>query len=87
MVRAYQYAARVKGLPQALGRSLGGLSTKIHLAVDGSGQPLIFFSHSDQANDAPQCVPLLEINDLVRSCGSGEMVLVWIVWACCLSVG
>ncbi len=44
---------------QALGRSRGGLSTKIHMAVDAMGQPMRFILTGGQAGDAPQAIPLL----------------------------
>ena len=47
------------GQDQALGRSRGGLSTKIHLAVDAGGQPIRFILTGGQAADAPQAIPLL----------------------------
>ena len=37
----------------ALGRSRGGLSTKIHLAADGGARPLAFTVSAGQAGDAP----------------------------------
>ena len=45
---------------QALGRSRGGLSTKIHLLTDGFGQPLAFRLTPGQAAEQPQALPLLE---------------------------
>ncbi|MET8576542.1 IS5 family transposase [Streptomyces sp. NPDC005012] len=61
IVRAHQHAAgaRKKGAPagepadHAIGRSRGGLTTKIHLAADGRCRPLAFFLTGGQANDAP----------------------------------
>ncbi|MFI8266560.1 IS5 family transposase [Streptomyces sp. NPDC085665] len=61
IVRAHQHAAgaRQKGLRQAsrpnhaLGRSRGGLTTKIHLASDGRCRPLAFVLTPGQAGDAP----------------------------------
>ncbi|MFF3088808.1 IS5 family transposase [Streptomyces nojiriensis] len=61
IVRAHQHAAgaRQKGLPadepadHALGRSRGGLTTKIHLAADGRCRPLAFVLTPGQAGDAP----------------------------------
>lgn len=47
------------GPDQALGRSRGGLSTKIHMAVDERGRPMRFILTGGQAGDAPQAVPLL----------------------------
>jgi hypothetical protein len=43
----------------ALGRSRGGLSTKIHAAVDGRGRPLAILLTPGQAGDAPMMLPLL----------------------------
>ncbi|GGZ36476.1 DDE transposase [Streptomyces inusitatus] len=61
IVRAHQHAAgaRQKGAPagepddHALGRSRGGLTTKIHLASDGRCRPLAFVVTPGQAGDAP----------------------------------
>lgn len=49
-----------RGHPQALGRSRGGLSTEVHLAVDRRGRPLSLLVTPGQAGDAPQGLPLLE---------------------------
>ncbi|MFG2486026.1 IS5 family transposase [Streptomyces virginiae] len=61
VVRAHQHAAgaRKRGRPapaspdHALGRSRGGLSTKVHLAADGGARPLAFTVTAGQAGDAP----------------------------------
>lgn len=45
---------------QALGRSRGGLSTKIHVACDSHGNPLRFILTPGQASDFHQAVPLLK---------------------------
>lgn len=64
VVRAHAGAAGApapgQALPvnQALGRSRGGLSTKIHFVVNGIGNPLRAILTPGQAADAPQ-VPLL----------------------------
>ena len=42
-----------------MGRSRGGLSTKIHLVTDAQGQPVRFALTGGQAADAPQALPLL----------------------------
>ncbi|MEU7997676.1 IS5 family transposase [Micromonospora sp. NPDC049060] len=74
IVRAHQHAAgaRKKGAPpttsatpgaqdgEAIGRSRGGLSTKIHLAVDGRGRPLSILLTPGQAGDNPQLLALLD---------------------------
>lgn len=44
----------------ALGRSRGGLSTKIHQLVDGHGLPLVVRAGPGQAGDSPMLAPLLE---------------------------
>jgi hypothetical protein len=44
---------------EGLGRSRGGLSTKIHLAVDRRGRPLCVLLTPGQAGDNPQVLPLL----------------------------
>ncbi|MEU3430487.1 IS5 family transposase [Streptomyces gardneri] len=60
--RAHQHAAgaRKKGAPgrtepgdHALGRSRGGLSTKVHLASDSLARPLALCVTAGQAGDAP----------------------------------
>ncbi|MFJ8449049.1 IS5 family transposase [[Kitasatospora] papulosa] len=61
VIRAHQHAAgaRKRGRPSgepadhALGRSRGGLSTKVHLAADGHARPLAFTITAGQAGDAP----------------------------------
>jgi len=62
IVRAHQHAAgapRKKG-EQALGRSRGGLSTKIHALVEGLGSLARFQLTGGQAGDSPQALPLLQ---------------------------
>lgn len=45
---------------QALGRSRGGFSTKVHIAVDSLGNPLRFLLTGGQSHDAPQADNLIE---------------------------
>jgi transposase len=45
---------------EALGRSRGGLTSKIHLAVDGRGLPMSIILTPGQAGDNPQLLPLLD---------------------------
>ncbi|WP_374935585.1 IS5 family transposase [Streptomyces sp. B226SN101] len=81
VVRAHQHSAgaRKKGHPgrpvedlvepdEALGRTRGGLSTKIHLATDARGLPVVVLLTSGQAGDNPQ---LLRLLDRVRVNTSG----------------
>ncbi|CAD84430.1 Transposase IS4 family [Nitrosomonas europaea ATCC 19718] len=44
---------------EALGRSRGGLSTKIHMCVDASGRPLRFILTGGQRNDCTQALDLI----------------------------
>ncbi|MFG3260452.1 IS5 family transposase [Streptomyces sp. NPDC048172] len=68
IVRAHQHAAgaRKKGArfpataTEAIGRSRGGLTTKIHLAVDRRGRPLSILLTPGQAGDNPQLLPVLD---------------------------
>lgn len=60
IVRAHQHAAGApKKRDQALGRSRGGLSTKIHALVDGLGMLAKFSLTGGQAGDSPEALPLL----------------------------
>ena len=54
IVRARQHSAGAKGgdrAAEAIGRSKGGLTTKIHAVVDGLGRPLCFLLTPGQAAD------------------------------------
>ena len=54
IVRAHQHSAgatKKDGEDQAIGRSKGGLSTKIHTLVDALGNPVGFFLTPGQAHD------------------------------------
>lgn len=44
----------------AVGRSRGGLSTKIHALVDGSGMPLVMLLSAGHKGDCPVLIPLLQ---------------------------
>ena len=64
---------RIRGLPkkdedQAIGRSRGGLSTKIHTRVDALGNPLAFILTGGQAHDlvgADALLPQMEADALL----------------------
>ncbi|MFF3350512.1 IS5 family transposase [Streptomyces sp. NPDC002779] len=69
IVRAHQHAAATgrKGGStgdepddHALGRSRGGLTTKVHLACDGKGRPLAILVTPGQRHDSVCARPLLE---------------------------
>ena len=44
-----------------MGRSRGGLTSKIHALVDGKGRPLALLITAGQVHDAPACEPLLQL--------------------------
>lgn len=56
---------------ECLGRSRGGLSSKIHLAVDGRGLPMSVLLTGGQDGDNPQLLPLLD-QISVRRAGPGR---------------
>ncbi|WP_422271723.1 IS5 family transposase [Bradyrhizobium sp.] len=62
IVRAHQQAATGKGGPknQALGRSRGGLTTKIHMLADSLGRPLRIIVTAGQTGDITVAPALLE---------------------------
>ncbi|RMW07005.1 ISPs1a-2, partial [Pseudomonas coronafaciens pv. porri] len=59
------FRRREKGGPEepldhALGRSRGGLTTKIHMVCDANGVPLRFMLSPGQASDIAHAQPLLD---------------------------
>ncbi|WP_406458428.1 IS5 family transposase [Streptomyces sp. NBC_00876] len=63
-VRAHQHAAGArKGGSPALGRSRGGLTSKIHLACDALGRPLAFTVTGGNTND---CTQFTAVMDAIR---------------------
>lgn len=52
-----------------LGRSRGGLSTKLHHLVDGHGLPLLIAAAPGQSGDAPALLPLLAQLRVTRPVG------------------
>ncbi|WP_435807748.1 IS5 family transposase [Streptomyces canus] len=76
IVRAHQHAAgaRKKGPSRrardhAIGRSRGGLTTKIHLAADTRCRPLAFVLTAGQAGDAPAFLDVMASLRVPRRCG------------------
>lgn len=83
--RAHQHAAGAHSRPprvpgrrstpvphrtdEALGRSKGGLTCKIHLAGEGERRPLAFVITPGQWGDAPQLIPVLEQIRVPRQAG------------------
>ncbi|MCP3713397.1 IS5 family transposase [Paraburkholderia sp. CNPSo 3274] len=70
IVRAHQHSsgALKKNGPQALGRSRGGLTTKLHLAVDDAGRPLRLIATEGQVSDI-SCA-----NELVEHLRTGAVI-------------
>jgi transposase len=71
IVRAHQHSAGAQkkaGKDQAIGRSRGGLSTKIHTLVDGLGNPTGFYLTGGQAHDlvgADHLLPDMQADTLI----------------------
>jgi transposase len=64
VIRAHQHAAgAVGGADQALGRSRGGFTTKLHIAVDGLGNPVQFILTGGQEADINQGEALIKGRD------------------------
>jgi hypothetical protein len=51
----------------AIGRSRGGLSTKIHTLVDGKGRPLVLVVAPGQGGDAPVFTHLMDLLKINRA--------------------
>jgi transposase len=63
VIRAHQHAAGAEGSTaeaEALGRSRGGFSTKIHVACDGLGKPVTILLTPGQDHDVTQGPALIE---------------------------
>lgn len=72
VIRAHQHAAGAKGGNQtreALGRSQGGFSTKIHLRAEGNGKPMTFVLTPGQFHEAPIFEQLMEQGAVRRANG------------------
>jgi transposase len=57
---------------EALGRSRGGLTTKLHLACDGRGRPLAVVLTPGQRHDSTQLAALLDAIRVPRPGGVGR---------------
>ena len=63
-VRAHQHSAGIKD--QDISKSIGGNSSKIHLAVDSNGNPIQFLIHDGTTHDvkvAPALVDKIDLTD------------------------
>lgn len=88
VVRAHQHAAgagrelrpwgrkrgQLSAPDEALGRSRGGFSTKVHLACDGRGRPLSVLVTAGQRNEDPELGYLLDGIRVARPGGAGRHV-------------
>lgn len=73
VVRAHQHAAGAVGGQQheALGRSRGGFSTKVHLRAEGGGKPMAFVLSGGERHESLVLAPLLARGH-VRRAGRGR---------------
>lgn len=61
-----------RGGDEALGRSRGGLTTKLHLACDGAGRPLAVVLTPGQHHDSTQLEAVLDTIRVPRPGGRGR---------------
>lgn len=68
VIRAHQHAAgaRKGGGDEALGRSKGGFSTKLHLRTGGDGKPLVVLLTAGQRHEQTMFEPLMEAGQIKR---------------------
>jgi transposase len=73
VVRAHQHAAGAVGgqAQEALGRSRGGVSTKVHLRAEGGGEPLAFVLTGGERHES-RYVEALLAHGRVRRAGRGR---------------
>lgn len=73
MVRAHQHAAGARGgqSGEALGRSRGGFSTKIHVRAERHGKPVVLLVTAGQRHEQTLFEPLMDQGD-IRRCGRGR---------------
>jgi transposase len=69
IVRAHQHAAGARGgqAGEALGRSRGGFSTKLHLRADRHGKPLVLLVTAGQRHDLTMFEPLMRQGQVKRA--------------------
>jgi transposase len=61
-IRAHQHASGARhGQERAIGRSCGGLTTKIHIAADACGNPIDFKITGGEVHDAKVAPQLIEV--------------------------
>jgi transposase len=67
-VRAHQHAAGAKGgqTGEALGRSRGGFSTKLHVRVDRRGAPLVMLVTAGQRHEQTAFTALMQQSTIMR---------------------
>lgn len=69
IVKAYQHSAgAVSGGDQGIGKSRGGLTTKIHMSVDSCGFPLHFKITGGEVHDsktAPELIKEMPVTEYV----------------------
>jgi transposase len=61
----------VSSVDHAIGRSRGGLTTKLHALVDGRGRPLVIHAGPGHAHDSPM-LPVLLADLAVPRLGTGR---------------
>ena len=57
---------------KAVGRTKGGLNTKIHAIVDGLGNPVAFLLSPGNDNDSTHAIELMNMTDIAGSSVLGD---------------
>jgi transposase len=66
-IRVHQHAAGARtGADEAVGRSRGGLTTKVHLRADGHGRPVAMLLTAGHRHDTTAFIPLLQASRVKR---------------------
>jgi transposase len=68
VIRAHQHAsgAKRRGRDEALGRSQGGIGTKVHLRAEGGGKPMVFVLTAGQRHEQVDFWELMEEGEVKR---------------------
>ena len=62
---------------KAVGRTKGGLNTKIHAIVDGLGDPVAFLLSPGNDNDSTHAIELMNRTDIAGSNLPGDNAHIW----------
>ena len=68
-IRAHQHASGARiGEERAIGKSRGGLTTKIHMAADAHGHPIYFEITGGEVHDSRAAKPMIQMLSVIKKC-------------------